>query len=112
MQKVFFTVLVVVAVLVTIRLNNYPEQKDGLFANPASTDTLIPDAESPDIATTDDDTAEKENDEADTGFKEVLAKQSFFAAAYLLFNVKEPTFLCRKSMNAFYFYNRRPYYHA
>ena len=70
MQKVFFTVLVVVAVLVTIRLNNYPEQKDGLFANPASTDTLIPDAESPDIATTDDDTAEKENDEADTGFKE------------------------------------------
>lgn len=44
MQKIFFTVLLVVTVLVTIRLNNYKPESSGLFANTAATETLIPDA--------------------------------------------------------------------
>lgn len=33
MQKIFFTVLLVVTVLVTVRLHNYKQETTGLFAN-------------------------------------------------------------------------------
>ena len=35
MQKIFFTVLLVVTVLVTVRLHNYKQETTGLFANTA-----------------------------------------------------------------------------
>ena len=44
MQKIFFTVLLVVTVLVTVRLHNYKQETTGLFANTAADETLIPGA--------------------------------------------------------------------
>ena len=47
MQKIFFTVLLVVTVLVTVRLHNYKQETTGLFANTAADETLIPGAVPP-----------------------------------------------------------------
>ena len=63
MQKIFFTVLLVVTVLVTVRLHNYKQETTGLFANTAADETLIPGAVPP--------PAEEKADNAEDGeFKE------------------------------------------
>ena len=65
MQKIFFTVLLVVTVLVTVRLHNY-KQETGLFANTAADETLIPGAVPPPA----EEKADNAEDEDDGEFKE------------------------------------------
>ena len=76
MQKIFFTVLLVVTVLVTVRLHNYKQETTGLFANTAADETLIPGAVPPDNAE-DEDNGEfkEEHPEITAGDEETLIEE-------------------------------------
>lgn len=83
MQKIFFTVLLVVTVLVTVRLHNYKQETTGLFANTVADETLIPGAvplpagEKPDDAENREDDGEfkEEHPEITSGDEETLIEE-------------------------------------
>ena len=84
MQKLFFTILIIVTVLVTIRLHNQESGgATGLFANTATTETLIPDAPMPEPvenspATDDEETDgefREEHPEITSGDEETLIEE-------------------------------------
>ena len=108
MQKIFFTVLLVVTVLVTVRLHNYKQETTGLFANTAADETLIPGAVPPPA----EEKADNAEDEDDGEFKEehpeitaagrFSAQMDFIKDFYdfhLLLAKAAPTFMNEKTSN-------------
>ncbi len=73
MQKIFFTVLLVVTVLVTVRLHNYKQETTGLFANTATDETLIPGAVPPPAEEKADNAEDEDNGEFKEEHPEITA---------------------------------------
>ena len=75
MQKIFFTVLLVVTVLVTVRLHNYKQETTGLFANTAADETLIPEEKADNAEDEDDGEFKEEHPEITAGDEETLIEE-------------------------------------
>ena len=69
MQKIFFTVLLVV----TVRLHNYKQETTGLFANTAADETLIPGAVPPPAEEKADNAEDEDNGEFKEEHPEITA---------------------------------------